>query len=86
MKTVAVQNSLNAVAHALEDGMPIQKLHLVATSDNDPDRQVEFTPDTGLAVSGLKLPKAEKGADEDARFLMKANISADGADMVEEWL
>lgn len=28
---VAVQNSLNAVAQALEEGMSIQKLHLVAT-------------------------------------------------------
>ena len=34
----AVQNSLNAVAQALEEGMVIQKLHLVATSDADPDR------------------------------------------------
>ena len=34
---VAVQNSLNAVAQALEDGMTIQKLHLVATSASEPD-------------------------------------------------
>lgn len=52
---VAVQNSMKAVAHALEEGMAIQKLHLVATSDADPDRQVEFTLDAGLAVSGKKL-------------------------------
>lgn len=57
---MAVQNSLNAVAQALEEGMAIQKLHLVANSDVDPDRQLEFTLDAGLAVSGLKLPKAEK--------------------------
>lgn len=81
--SVAVQNSLNAVAQALEDGMAIQKLHLVATSDADPDRQLEFTLDAGLAVSGLKLPKAEKGADEDARFLVNADVCAAVADMVE---
>ena len=80
---VAVQNSLNAVAQALEEGMAIQKLHLVATSDADPDRQLEFTLDAGLAVSGLKLPKAEKGAEEDATFLVNADLCAALADMVE---
>lgn len=80
---VAVQNSLNAVAQALEEGMAIQKLHLVATSDVDPDRQLEFTLDAGLAVSGLKLPKAEKGAEEDATFLVNADVCAQVADMVE---
>ena len=80
---VAVQNSLNAVAQALEEGMVIQKLHLVATSDADPDRQLEFTLDAGLAVSGLKLPKAEKGAEEDATFLLNADICSRVADMVE---
>ncbi|WP_206214266.1 recombination-associated protein RdgC [Desulfovibrio sp. ZJ369] len=81
---VAVQNSLNAVSQALEEGMAIQKLHLVATSDADPDRQLEFTLDAGLAVSGLKLPKAEKGADEDATFLVNADTCSSVADLVEE--
>ena len=81
---VAVQNSLNAVAQALEEGMAIQKLHLVTTSDVDPDRQLEFKLDAGLAVSGLKLPKAEKGAEEDATFLVNADVCAAVADMVEE--
>ena len=80
---VAVQNSLNAVAQALEEGMAIQKLHLVTTSDVDPDRQLEFTLDAGLAVSGLKLPKAEKGAEADATFLVNADVCAAVADMVE---
>lgn len=80
---VAVQNNLNAVAQALEEGMAIQKLHLVATSDTDPDRQVKFTMDAGLAVSSLKLPKAERGADEDATFLVNADVCAAVADIVE---
>lgn len=66
--------------------MAIQKLHLVAVSDAETDRQVEFTLDTGLAVSGLKLPKTEKGADEDASFLVNSDVCAAVADMVEEWL
>lgn len=80
---VAVQNSLNAVAQALEEGMTIQKLHLVATSASEPDWQVDFTLDAALAVSGLRLPKAEKGAGEDATFIINADICSKVADMVE---
>lgn len=80
---VAVQNSLNAVAQALEEGMAIQKLHLVATSASEPDWQVDFTLDAALAVSGLRLPKAEKGAGEDATFIINADICSKVADMVE---
>lgn len=80
---VAVQNSLNAVAQALEEGMAIQKLHLVATSASEPDWQVDFTLDASLAVSGLRLPKAEKGAGEDATFIINADICSKVADMVE---
>ena len=71
---VAVQNSLNAVAQALEEGMSIQKLHLVATSASEPDWQVDFTLDAFLTVSGLRFPKAEKGMEEDATFLLNAHI------------
>ncbi len=80
---VAVQNSLNAVAQALDDGMAIQKLHLVATSANDPDWQMEFSLDATLAVSGLRLPKVEKGMDEDATFLLNADACSQVADLVE---
>lgn len=80
---VAVQNSLNAVAQALEEGMAIQKLHLVATSDADSDRQIEFSLDAGLAVSGLKLPKAEKGAEEEATFVINADACSKVADIIE---
>lgn len=80
---VAVQNSLNAVTQALEEGMAIQRLHLVATSAKEPDWQVDFTLDAALAVSGLRLPKAEKGTGEDATFLLNADICSRVADMVE---
>ena len=80
---VAVQNSLNAVAQALEEGMAIQKLHLVATSASEPDWQVDFTLDASLPVSGLRFPKAEKGMEEDATFLLNADICSRVADMIE---
>ena len=81
---VAVQNSLNAVAQALEEGMAIQKLHLVATSASEPDWQVDFTLDASLTVSGLRFPKAEKGTEDDATFLLNADICSRVADIVEE--
>ena len=81
---VAVQNSLNAVAQALEEGMAIQKLHLVATSaTSEPDWQVDFTLDASLAVSGLRFPKTEKDAEEGTTFLLNADICSRVADMVE---
>ena len=81
---VAVQNSLNAVAQALEEGMAIQKLHLVATSASEPNWQVDFTLDASLTVSGLRFPKAEKGMKEDGTFLLNADICSRVADMIEE--
>ncbi len=81
---VAVQNSLNAVAQALEEGMAIQKLHLVATSASEPDWQVDFTLDASLAVSGLRFPKAEKGMEEDAAFLLNADICSRVVDITEK--
>ena len=81
---VAVQNSLNAVAQALEEGMAIQKLHLVATSASEPDWQVDFTLDASLTVSGLRFPKTEKGTEDDATFLLNADICSRVADMIEE--
>ena len=81
---VAVQNSLNAVAQALEEGMSIQKLHLVATSASEPDWQADFTLDASLTVSGLRFPKAEKGTEDDTTFLLNADICSRVADIVEE--
>lgn len=80
---VAVQNSLNAVAQALNEGMAIQKLYLVATSNNEPDWQVDFTLDASLVVSGLRLPKADKDAGEDATFLLNAHACSRVADVIE---
>ena len=80
---VAVQNSLNAVAQALKEGMAIQKLHLMATSASEPDWQGDFTLDSSLAVSGLRFPKAEKGMEEDGTFLLNADICSRVADIVE---
>ncbi len=72
----------SAVAQALDEGMMLQKLHLEATSANEPDWQVDFTLDATLAVSRLRLPKAKKGAGKDATFLVNADICSRVADMI----
>lgn len=80
---VAVQNNINAVALALDEGLKIQKVRLMAASQTSPDFQLDFMLDSALAVSGLKLPKAEKGAEDDAEFLLKADACSSAADIVE---
>ncbi len=80
---MAVQNNINAVALALDEGLKIQKVRLMAASQASPDFQLDLMLDSALAVSGLKLPKAEKGAEEDAEFLLKADACSSAADIVE---
>ena len=64
--------------------MKIQKVRLLAASQASPDFQLDFMLDSALAaVSGLKLPKAEKGAEEDAEFLLKSDACSSAADIVE---
>ena len=80
--SVAVQNNLNAVASALDEGLSIKKIHLQVESENT-DSPLDFTLDTELVISGLVLPKGEKG-DGDATFLLKADACAQAANIVEK--
>lgn len=77
---VAVANSQGAVATALDDGLHITKMALKADENG---HEVTFTLADDLAVTGLKLPKGEKGDDPDATFLLKADTCAFGAKVVE---
>ena len=72
---VAVQNNENTIASALDEGLIIRKLAMIA------DATLEFSLDTSLTVSGLKLPRAEKGADMDTDFLLKADVCVMVADL-----
>ena len=72
---VAVQNNENTIASALDEGLIIRKLAMIA------DATLEFSLDTSLTVSGLKLPRAEKGADADTDFLLKADVCVMVADL-----
>lgn len=82
-QSVAVQNNLSAVASALDEGLTIQKLRLIATAQSNPELQLDFTLDTALAVSGLRLPKVDKDADDEAELLLKADVCFSVANIIK---
>lgn len=77
---VVVVNNQGAVATALEEGLRITKMALLAV---DGEQETTFSLADDLAISGLKLPKGEKGDDADATFLLKAEVCAHAAHIVE---
>ncbi|MBQ9536899.1 MAG: recombination-associated protein RdgC [Desulfovibrionaceae bacterium] len=80
---VTVQNDVNAVAAALQEGLVPNKLHLQAILDEDTDVQLDFVLGTDLSVSKLKLPKPEKDASQDAVLLVNADLCAKVAAFVQ---
>lgn len=82
-KAVAAVNNPEAIADALNQGLTISKIGLVATNTADEENQIYFSLDTNLNVSGLRLPKAEKGAHKEAVFLINADICASVGEIVE---
>ena len=77
---VVVVNNQSAVATALEEGLRITKMALLAV---DGERETAFSLADDLALSGLKLPKGAQGDDADATFLLKAEACAHAAHIVE---
>ncbi|GKG93822.1 hypothetical protein CE91St38_18300 [Desulfovibrionaceae bacterium] len=77
---VVVVNNQGAVATALEEGLRITKMALLAV---DGEQELAFALADDLTISGLKLPKGEKGDDTDATFLLKAEACAHVAGVVE---
>ena len=84
--TVVIQNNMTSVVNALDEGFSVQKLRLVGEVDVLPDARFDFSLDTSLVVRGLKLPKAEKGMEKDADFLLKANACVMAVNMVEKFI
>lgn len=77
---VVVVNNQGAVATALEEGLRITKMALLAVNG---EQELAFALADDLTISGLKLPKGEKGDDADATFLLKAEACAHVAGVVE---
>lgn len=77
---VVVVNNQGAVATALEEGLRITKMALLAV---DAEQELAFALAEDLVISGLKLPKGEKADDADATFLIKAEACAHAAHVVE---
>lgn len=82
-QSVAVQNSQDAVAQALTNGMSIDKMAFLAR-ENGTEEEWQFTLNSELLVSGLRFPKPEKGADLDATFLINAERVSKTADIIEK--
>lgn len=82
--SVAVQNNPAAVSEALVKGLAIKRISLVATNQANPDWELRFAITDDLRVSSLRMPKAEKGAEEEAVFIMNASVCADVADIAQE--
>lgn len=81
-KAISVQNGDEFITMALSGNMTITKLGLILTKEGS-NEEIVFTLDEKLAVSGLKLPKADNDCDPDASFLINADIIATVADVVE---
>lgn len=80
---VAALNNPEAVTQALADGLSIRKMGLVASQSGEEEGQIFFTLDSALITSSLRLPKADKEDDEEATFIINAEICAKVADIVE---
>lgn len=78
---MAVQNCESSIASALTEGLTIHTLAMTAMPADTPGASLSFSLDTAMMVSGLKLPKAEKGTDADSDFLLKADTCAQTADL-----
>ena len=77
---VTVVNTSATLETALGEGLDIQKMRLTATQGGT---ELEFALDASLTVSGLKLPKAQKGADDAATVLLKADTCSMVARLVK---
>lgn len=81
--SVAVQNNAEAVSEALVKGLAIKRISLIATNPANPDWELHFAITDDLRISSLRMPKAEKGAEEDAAFILNASVCADVADIAQ---
>ena len=73
----SIVNSQAAIETALGEGMEIVRMSLAASEEE------QFSLSADLTVTGMKLPKGEKGDEPDAVFLLKADICARVARIVE---
>lgn len=82
--SIKVLNNPQAVSEALGRGFTINKMSMAATDNNNEENQIFFCVDDKLQVNSVHFPKKDKSADEDAVFLINAQICADTAQMLED--
>lgn len=77
-------NEPDTVSEALNKGMQIKRISLIATDNNNEENQIFLSLDDKLQINKISFPKAEKENGEDATFLINAQICADAAHMISE--
>lgn len=80
-QAVMTLNNLEAISEALSKGLEISKIAFVATAEDE--SQFYFTLDSDLKISAMRLPRAEKGADREATFLINAAVCSTVSSIVE---
>lgn len=82
--SINARNEPATVSEALNKGMLINKISLMATDNNNEENQIFLSLDDRLQVNKIAFPKAEKDNDEDATFLINASICADAAQIIND--
>lgn len=87
--SVTARGSQEPGIKALEKGLEIRRMGILANiyegpdADADPTVICQFSLDNALTVTGLKMPKHERGNDKEADFLLKAAHAFTVANLVE---
>ncbi|MBQ7617885.1 MAG: hypothetical protein IJS50_03325, partial [Desulfovibrio sp.] len=88
--TVTSRGSQEPGLKALEQGLEIRKLGLLAKIYEDGQTEEDeavvcrFQLDDTLAITGLKMPKGEKGGDKAGDFILKADHAFLVVELVEK--
>ena len=86
---VVAKGDMETGMKALENGLLIRKMglsldfyHGEAGDESQPGEAVVLTLADDFTVSGLKLPKAERGAEREADFILKAECCVSVAEVI----
>lgn len=87
--TVVAKGEMETGKKALENGLLIKKMglsldfyHGEIGDDSQPEEAILLTLQDDLSVSGLKLPKAERGAERETDFILKAECCISAANVI----
>ncbi len=82
--SIKTLNNHDAVSEALNSGFEINKVCYISTDNNNEENQIYFCMDDKLQVNGIHFPKKDREDEEDAVFLINAQICADTVQMLAD--